>query len=232
MYEPVTRGTSSHRPTLTSLVSPFVAASRRYPSTFFNEWALNVIDPDTGEYLTHRQLRRHPKLGPKWDASYRKELGHLYQGLGKGSTSTGQHGKGTDTFYPVLFGNIPHDRLKCVTVISVVCKFRPVKGKPNRTRITIMGKNCVYAGDAGTKTASLDLCKLLFNSVISRKGAKFITYDITNYYLATPLDYPEYTRIKLTNIPQDLINEYNLHDFVHNQWVYFEIQNGVYGLPR
>ena len=124
------------------------------------------------------------------------------------------------------------DLIKGITVTSVVCKFRPEKDDPNRTRITIMGKHCVYAGDAGTKTASLDLCKLLFNSVISQKGAKFITYDITNYYLRTPLDYPEYTKIKLTDIPQDFIDEYNLHDFIHNGWVYFEIRNGVYGLPQ
>ena len=78
-----------------------------------------------------------------------------------------------------------------------------------------MDKNCMYTGDTGTKTASLDLCRLLFNSDISRKVAQFITYDITNYYLATPLDYPEYTKIKLTDIPQDFIDKYNLHDLVH-----------------
>ena len=113
-----------------------------------------------------------------------------------------------------------------------MCKFRPEKSDPNRTRITIMGKFCIYAGDVGTKTASLDLCKLLFNSVLSRKGAKYITYDISNYYLRTPLDYPEYVKIKLTDIPQDFINEYNLNDYVHDGWVYFEIRNGVYVLPQ
>ena len=41
-----------------------------------------------------------------------------------------------------------------------MCKFRPEKSDPNRTRITIMGKFCIYDGDVGTKTASLDLCKL------------------------------------------------------------------------
>ena len=69
-----------------------------------------------------------------------------------------------------------------------------------------MGNRVVYAGNAGTKTASLDLLKLLMNSVLSRKGAKFITYDILNYYLATTLDYPEYVKIKLTDIPQEFID--------------------------
>ena len=45
----------------------------------------------------------------------------------------------------------------------------------------------------------------MINSVLSCKGAKFITYDIRNYYLATPLEYPEYVKIKLNNIPQCLL---------------------------
>ena len=55
----------------------------------------------------------------------------------------------------------------------------------------------------------------MINSVLSRKGAKFITYDIRNYYLVTPLNYPEYVKIKLTDIPQEFIDEYNLHNYVH-----------------
>ena len=70
----------------------------------------------------------------------------------------------------------------------------------------------------------------MMNSVLSRKGAKFITYDIRNYYLETPLDCPEYVKIKLTDIPHEFIDEHNLHDYVHEGWVYFEIRNGVYGI--
>ena len=32
--------------------------------------------------------------------------------------------------------------------------------------------------------------------------------------------------------PQEFIDEYNRHDYVHEGWVYFEICNGVYGLPQ
>ena len=60
-----------------------------------------------------------------------------------------------------------------------------------------------------------------------------MTFDIRNYYLQTPLDRPEYVRIKLYDIPQDFVDEYNLQDFADaNGWVYFEIKNGVYGLPQ
>ena len=44
--------------------------------------------------------------------------------------------------------------------------------------ITITGNNNIYPGNGGTKTASLNLQKLELNSVLSRKGAKFLTFDI------------------------------------------------------
>jgi hypothetical protein len=46
------------------------------------------------------------------------------------------------------------------------------------------------------------------------------------------LDRPEYIKIKLSDIPQDFIDEYNLMQHVHNDWVYFEIRRGIYGLPQ
>ena len=76
--------------------------------------------------------------------------------------------------------NIPRNQRKDITFTKVVCKFRSKKRDPTRTRITIMGNRVVYAGDAGTETASLDICNLMMNSVIYRKGAKFVTYDIRN----------------------------------------------------
>ena len=88
-----------------------------------------------------------------------------------------------------------------------MCTFRPDKADPNRTRIKIAGQNIKYPGDVRTKTASLDLVKLLLNSVLSRQGAKFVPFDIRNYYLQTPLDHPEYARIKLSDIPQDFVDE-------------------------
>ena len=54
------------------------------------------------------------------------------------------------------------------------------------------------------------VAKLLFNSVVSTKGAKFMTADISNFYLNTPLTRPEYIRLKLTDIPDEIILEYKL----------------------
>ena len=99
-------------------------------------------------------------------------------------------------------------------------KLRPKQSDPNYTRITIAGQNITYPVDVKTKTASFDLIKLLINSVFSRKGAKFVTFDIKIFYLQTPLDRPEYFCIKLSNILSEFINEYSLMEYVHaNGWV-------------
>jgi hypothetical protein len=43
--------------------------------------------------------------------------------------------------------------------------------------------------------------------------------DLKNFYLNTPLDHPEYIRIKLADIPQEFINKYKLNKFARESWV-------------
>ena len=77
------------------------------------------------------------------------------------------------------------------------------------------------------------IAKLLFNSVISTKGSRFMTMDISNFYLNTPLTRPEYIKIKLEDIPDEVINEYKLRDKVDsNGYVHIEATKGMYGLPQ
>ena len=115
----------------------------------------------------------------------------------------------------------------------MVCEIREGKDNENRTRITVGGNLICYPGDSGTNTASLELIKLMINSVISRKGARFACIDITNFYLDTPMEDPEYVRIKITDIPEEFILEYGLAGLEDkNGWIYFEIRRGCYGLPQ
>jgi hypothetical protein len=195
--------------------------------------AMPVLDAETGQSLEHRQLRRHPAYKQIWDTSYADELGRLCQGIGTNATTpTKPRVEGTDTFRPIQFANIPANRRHEVTYIRVVCEVRPQKADPNRTRITIGGNHICYPGDTGTKTGSIELVKTLLNSVVSRPGARFACFDLKNFYLGTPLDRPEYVRIKLADIPQEFIDEYNLAAYAHNGWIYFEITKGVYGLKQ
>ena len=114
----------------------------------------------------------------------------------------------------------------------MVCEVRPDKDDSDRTQITIGGNIIFYPGDVGTNTASLELIKILLNSVLSRKGARFSTLDLKNFYLGTPMKDPEYVRIKVSDILAELIEEYNLQGRDHNGWIYFEIHRGCYGLPQ
>ena len=75
--------------------------------------------------------------------------------------------------------------------------------------------------------------KLLFNSVISTKGAKFMTMDISNFYLMTPLPRPEYLRLKLSDIPKEIITEYRLDLLAEpDGTIYVLVQLGMYRLPQ
>ena len=98
--------------------------------------------------------------------------------------------------------------------------------------MTVGSNKINYQGDIGTPTAHLETAKLLFNRVLSRSGAKFITLDLANFYLMTPMQNFEYMRIKLSNIPTKIIEEYKLHQFVHEGWIYIEIRRGAYRLPQ
>ena len=101
----------------------------------------------------------------------------------------------------------------------MVHKVKSTKADPNQTHITIGGNTINYTGDCGTKTASLKTIKLVLNSTLSMPGAKYMTMDLSNFYLNTPLERPKYTHIKLAVIPQEIINEYNLEQYVHSNCI-------------
>ena len=90
------------------------------------------------------------------------------------------------------------------TCTKVVCEVRPPKEDPNMMRITIGGNRIIYPGDLETPTASLELIKIIINSVPSRHGAKFACIDV-NVYLATPTDRSEYEKIKISKFIENII---------------------------
>ena len=73
---------------------------------------------------------------------------------------------------------------------------------------------------------------MLLNSVISTKDARFTTMDISNFYLMTPLHRPKFIRIKLGDIPDEVINEYKLREKATKGSIYTRAKRGMYGLPQ
>ena len=84
------------------------------------------------------------------------------------------------------------------------------KKDPNPVRLTVGGDRINYPDDCGTPTAGIITVKLLLNSVISTKGANFMTIDIKDIYFNTPMKRYKYMRLKLAELPEDFVNEYKL----------------------
>ena len=77
----------------------------------------------------------------------------------------------------------------------------------------------------------METIRLLLNAVVS-EHASFLTADIKNFYLGTPLERKEYMRINIKHIPADVQKQYNIADMVHNEHVIMEISRSIYGLPQ
>ena len=87
--------------------------------------------------------------------------------------------------------------------------------------------------DNGTPTADLLTVKLHLNSVISTPGARFMGIDIKNFYLNTPMDRPEYLKMKLDNFPDDVIEHYGLREKADDRgFVVTRVEKGMYELPH
>ena len=95
--------------------------------------------------------------------------------------------------------------------------------------MTVCGNKIKYHGDVGTPTAHLETAKLLFNSVLSRPGVKFMAIDLANFYPMTLMKDYEFLRIKLKDFPQEIIDEHKLNQLEHDDWVCVETRRGTYG---
>ena len=208
-------------------LSPRQMPTGKYPLQFLCDFAGAVMDAKSGELLSYRQLMKRPKYKEIWGTSAGNEIGRLAQGM-PGRV------EGTNTMFFIHKNEVPADRFQDCTYGKFCVMVRPEKiDEPNRTRLTMGGDRINYPDDVGTPTADLLTVKMLLNSVISTEGAKFMTLDIKKFYLNTPMARFEYLRLKLTDLPQDIIDEYKLEAKVDSSgFVYAEVQKGMYGLPQ
>ena len=181
----------------------------------------NAFNPDTNQLAEYAELSQCSE-GKLWQQSNTDEIHRLAQGHGDVP--------GTNTIVFIPYSAIPKGRKP--TYLRVVCAFRPEKSNPRRVRWTVGGDRIDYPGDVTTKTADLVTAKILFNSVLSTPNGRFMTGDLKDFYLGTPLDRYEYMRIPCAMLPDDIMDHYNLHQLVHNGYVYCEIRRGMYGLPQ
>ena len=215
----------SHRTrTSTGSITQMAAAAMRTALFPDGEYALhgNAFNPDTGKLAEYKELSQSSD-GPVWIEGSCEEIGRLFQGY--------KVIKGTGTCFWIKKCDVP--RGKRATYLRIVCAHRPEKDNPFRIRWTVGGDRIEYLFDASTKTADLSTAKCLFNSVISTENARFMTMDVKDFFLGTPLKDFEYMRVARHTVPDTIMDLYNLWDMVEpDGYLYVRIERGMYGLPH
>ena len=183
---------------------------------------LNHIYDKKGKKQTLQNLLKGPKQD-RWLQALSNEFGRLAQGNNRGIV-------GTDTIKLILKSAVPSD--KKVTYASFVCDHRPLKEEQWRIRCVVGGDKLPYDDDPALPAASLLDTKIMINSTISdaKFGARFLSPDLKDHFLASPMKGPEYMKIPLSIFPSDIVEKYNLNALASDGQVYIKIKKGIYGL--
>jgi hypothetical protein len=187
----------------------------------------NSVIGEGGKLLKYKQLIDNPKTQAKWTHSYGNKIECLAQGM-PGCNN------GTNTIIFIRKDQVTITRAKDVTYGLITCLVRPEKlDKLNRTRLVAGGDRVHYPSNADIPTANLLTVKILINSIISTAGAKFMTMDIKDFYLNTPIARHEYMQLHIADMLDDVIKHYNLRDkATPGGYIYCKIQKEMYGLPQ
>ena len=82
-------------------------------------------------------------------------------------------------------------------------------------------------------TASVTTAKCLLSSVISTQKARALTADIKTIHLNNHLPKPEYLKIHISVIPDEIIAAYKLQTLQDEKgWCYIKLSKGMYGLKQ
>ena len=199
---------------------------RPYKLSLHNPFIHHIYNTTNGKKETIDSLRQG-KDNIIWENSLSNEWGRLANGTLKNPNG------GSNTIEFVMHHDVPSNR--DITYASFVCDYRPLKEDPYRVRIVVGGDRLSYNDDAGSPAASLIETKLIINSTISdnRRGARFFTADIKDYFLATPMSRPEYMKVHIKHFPKDIVEKYNLNNKVSKDgYIYIQIKKGMYGLKQ
>ena len=103
----------------------------------------------------------------------------------------------------------------------------------NQSRLVVGGVRINIEGDCSTPTANLLTVIILINSIVFTPGANVLGLNLKDLYLNTPMDCPEYLKMKLANFPDDVIVHYTLNEkATKDGFIFCKICNGMYGLPH
>ena len=92
-------------------------------------------------------------------------------------------------------------------------------------QFTAGGNISKHNGQTSIEKASIETAKLLVNSVLSTKDAKFMAMDISNFYIQIDLEDYQYIYFPIDMIPQDIIDKYNLTTIVSKDGYCYATRN-------
>ena len=99
--------------------------------------------------------------------------------------------------------------------------------------MTVCGNFLDFEGALSTPTVTVTTTKLMVNNIISTKNGRGLCLDIKKLYFNNPLPSPEYMKIHISMIPQEIVTEYKLATMKYVKgWYYMRIDKGMYGLKQ
>ena len=164
------------------------------PANAYATAPLNV-NPD-GSPLTYRTATHGPE-SEDWQTAEAAEIDRLLD---------------TTTMHAIHLHQQPSDRGGDTTYYNPKPKekYDDEMNKVYRIRGTAGGDRINYDGPTKANTAALSTVKLLLQSIVS-DNANFMTLDIKDFYLMTPLPRSEYIRIPLKFLSAQILAKHNLH---------------------
>lgn len=188
---------------------PRVQTSHTHAGTNFKQLAVNVLTAINyfkcqanhiyNKHGTRETIDSLCKKDPTiWNKALSNEWGCLAQGNEYGVVAT-------NTIEFIKKDQLPVNA--AVTYASFVCDRRPLKVEPNRVMIVVGGDRLTYGSDAASPATDLLETKILLNSTISdaHRGAKFLSADLKDFFLASPMRSPEYMKVHISKFPPDII---------------------------
>jgi hypothetical protein len=109
-----------------------------------------------------------------------------------------------------------------------------------RVRGTLGGDKIDYPGETSSAVADTAAVKTLIHSVVSDRrnhgtDTRFATVDLTDFYLGSSLDRPEFVRIYVKDIPDETIEREGLRQFINSSsngdYILFQVDGSMYGHP-
>jgi hypothetical protein len=123
-----------------------------------------------------------------------------------------------NTIRMITYDNISEEKKPFISYYNPQCKTKmKPDGKHYRVRGTFGGnRTSSYNGVTASYQAAMSTVKLLLNKNISHDGSRWMTMDVTDMYLHSrlPDDQYEYMVLNLDEIPQEIIDEYNIQDYI------------------